>query len=129
MGLGELCDQLEDENAKLKVERDEWHRVAKSKQESIDLMRDVCAENRELKRKLAILKEHGIEIVDATAGGFEVYDEEHKRADALEGENKKLRDLVQMMYACKGECDECQWLNDGYACGYFMEELGIEVDG
>lgn len=43
-------------------------------------------------------------------------------------ENQKLRDLVQMMYACKGECDECQWLNDGYACGYFMQQLGIEVE-
>ena len=49
-----LTDHLKTENAKLQVERDEWHRVAKIKQGIIDHMRDARAENdklRELVRK------------------------------------------------------------------------------
>lgn len=50
-------------------------------------------------------------------------------AENIERENKTLRDLVKMMFACKGsECAECSWYNDGYACGHIMRDLGIEVD-
>ena len=53
-----LCDMvdarerarvLESENAKLRAERDEWHRVAVSKQDIIDHMRDARAENAKLR--------------------------------------------------------------------------------
>ena len=43
---------LESENAKLRAERDEWHRVAVSKQDIIDHMRDARADNAKL-RELA----------------------------------------------------------------------------
>lgn len=46
-------DQLEDENAKLRAERDEWHRVAESKQDIIDHMRDARAENDKLRKLLS----------------------------------------------------------------------------
>lgn len=56
-----MCDMVdererarvfESENAKLRAERDEWHRVAVSKQDIIDHMRDARAENAKL-RELA----------------------------------------------------------------------------
>ena len=40
--------QLKSDNAKLRAERDEWHRVAVSKQDIIDHMRDARAENTKL---------------------------------------------------------------------------------
>ena len=43
------CVELRDENAKLRAERDEWHRVAVSKQDIIDHMRDARAENAKLR--------------------------------------------------------------------------------
>ena len=46
-----LADELETENAKLRVERDEWRRVAVSKQDSIDHMRDANAENAKLRKE------------------------------------------------------------------------------
>ena len=58
---------------------------------------ELRTENERLKRKLEILKAHGVEIVDAIAGGFEIYDEEHRRADALEGENARYRELVEIL--------------------------------
>lgn len=41
-------DRLKAETAKLRAERDEWHRVAVSKQDIIDHMRDARAENAKL---------------------------------------------------------------------------------
>ena len=42
-------DALDKENAKLRVERDEWHRVAASKQDIIDHMRNANSENAKLR--------------------------------------------------------------------------------
>jgi len=46
---------LKAENAKLRAERDEWHRVAASKQDIIDHMRDARAENAELRKLISEL--------------------------------------------------------------------------
>lgn len=43
------------ENAKLRVERDEWHRVAASKQDIIDHMRNANSENSELRELVSRL--------------------------------------------------------------------------
>lgn len=58
------CDigRLERENANLRVERDEWHRVAESKQDIIDHMRDDHAENAELCREI-VFKRQQIEVL------------------------------------------------------------------
>lgn len=53
--MAEHINKLEAENAKLRAERDEWHRVVVSKQDIIDHMRDAKAENdklRELVREM-----------------------------------------------------------------------------
>lgn len=47
--------ELEDENAKLRAERDEWHRVVASKQDIIDHMRDARAENSKLRELISEL--------------------------------------------------------------------------
>ena len=68
--------------------------------------RDDCetlkAENERLKRKLEILKAHGVEIVDAVADGFEIYNDEHARANTLAHKSNKLKKLVREMWACYG---------------------------
>lgn len=46
-------EQLEAENAKLRAERDEWHRVATSKQDIIDHMRDTSSSNMRLRELCA----------------------------------------------------------------------------
>ena len=62
--------------------------------EVLELLQPVDRENAKLKRKLEILKAHGIEIVDAVAGGFEIYNKEHARADRLQVENANLREML-----------------------------------
>lgn len=62
-----------------------------------ELCDQLKTENKRLKRKLEILKAHGVEIVDAVSGGFEVYSEDYKRADALKGENARYRELVEIL--------------------------------
>jgi uncharacterized protein YigA (DUF484 family) len=47
--LSQTPEALQAENVKLRVERDEWHRVAESKQDIIDHMRDANAENAKLR--------------------------------------------------------------------------------
>lgn len=53
--MADMVDQREEvewlkaENAKLRAERDEWHRVAVSKQDIIDHTRDARAENAKLR--------------------------------------------------------------------------------
>ena len=51
--MRERARVAEVENAKLRVERDEWHRVAASKQDIIDHMRNANAENSELRELCA----------------------------------------------------------------------------
>lgn len=88
------------------------------------------AENAELKRKLGILGEYGIEVVDAVAGGFEIYSEDHRLADALKAENDKLRELAKDMWRLLHH-----WLFEAKEVPYGeikavsdrMRELGVEV--
>lgn len=47
--------ELKAENAKLRAERYEWHRVAASKQDIIDHMRDARAENAKLRKLISEL--------------------------------------------------------------------------
>lgn len=68
----------------------------------------LCAENAELSRKLEILKEHGIEIVDAVAGGFEIYSEDYARASELKAENAKLRELANIGKLTAEHCTEME---------------------
>lgn len=68
----------------------------------------LCAENAELSRKLEILKEHGIEIVDAVAGGFEIYSEDYARASKLKAENAKLRELANIGKLTAEHCTEME---------------------
>lgn len=49
----EYIAALEADNAKLRVERDEWHRVAVSKQDIIDHMRDTSSSNMRLRELCA----------------------------------------------------------------------------
>lgn len=66
----ERMDLLEAENAKLRVERDEWHRVAASKQDIIDHMRNANSENAKLRK---LFNETLIRLVaanEAAGGGF-----------------------------------------------------------
>lgn len=52
----EMCERvarMEEECEKLRAERDEWHRVAQSKQDIIDHMRDANAENAKLRELVA----------------------------------------------------------------------------
>ena len=111
-----------------------------------DIVDEMEAENERLKRKLEILKAHGVEIVDAVADGFEVYSEDYRRADALKGENKKLRELVRDLHKALfmldiDHCQACPRDNINGPCAKFMvrgseecsieedmRELGIEVD-
>ena len=59
----------------------------------------------------------------------ETYQHLRQRVAELRAENDRLRELALMMFGCAkaSECDECRELNDGYACAYIMQELGIEV--
>ena len=146
--LHQECDQLKAENAelrqqladvtesigrvdercaKLRAERDEWHRVAESKQDIIDHMRDERAENAKLRSEL--------ESVGTAAYLY-------GRGD-LKAENAKLRELLSEVakpltnptggclkpgcaLGCPHhlECDE-----ELGTCFYVdrMHELGIEV--
>lgn len=92
-------------------------------------------ELKDLRRKREILKAHGVEIVDAVAGGYEVYNEAQRTIDRLKGENEKLRELVKdydkVLSSMHVLCD-CDFvpLNDAVllALRSRMHELGIEVD-
>jgi len=96
----------------------------------VDYVREIEDENAQLKRKLRILKEHGVEIADAASGGYEIYSNDHALADKLQAENAKLRELVRKLYACQkhADCTDCPYEDDP-SC-YFedeLRELGIEV--
>ena len=81
----------------------------------------------ELEAKLAYLEGHGIEIVDAVAGGYEIYDENLRKAD-------KLSELVHDLWDNKGcdeythDCRDCdRYDHDKRDCEYHvrMIELGV----
>jgi hypothetical protein len=52
-------------------------------------------ENENLRGKLQALRAHGIEVVDAVAGGVEIYSEEHDELDRLRAENEELCDELR----------------------------------
>lgn len=107
--------KLKAENDKLRAERDEWHRVAVSKQDIIDHMRDARVEDAKLRTQLADVTESMGRVEERCA---------------------KLRELVRDYDKC---LDTALYLagNAGYPCmpdsGLFsslhprMRELGIEV--
>ena len=57
----------------------------------------------DLRWKLLVLKAHGVEIVDAAAGGNEIYNEETVRADELQAENENLRQELALRDRCDRE--------------------------
>jgi hypothetical protein len=96
-----------------------------------EVIRDYVAENAKLKRRLEILKAHGIEIVDTVAGGFEIYNKEHARADRLQDENAKLRKFAKNAY--RHICTQEGYLRgSGYDsfdyCDTVARELEVVMD-
>ena len=57
---------------------------------------ELQAENEKLRKKINALKAHGIEIVDAVAGGYEIYDIRQREFDRIEVENAELRAKLVM---------------------------------
>ena len=85
-GLGVEIENLQSENAKLRVERDEWRRVAVSKQDIIDHMRDANAENaklRELARGLGQCAQ-GVDCEDCLL--YDLSEPDHCREERLSRE-------------------------------------------
>lgn len=117
------------ENAKLRVERDEWHRVAASKQDIIDHMRNANAENAKLRTQLTDVTESIGRMEERCAKLRELAERAWKAAEklcqAFEGPCRD--DGVTIYEACPmGERDE--------ECVYGqlqreLRELGVEVDG
>lgn len=92
--------QLEAENETLRAERDEWHRVAQSKQDIIDHMRDTNAANAKL-RELASILCFCMQI--------------HKQCDGCKLNGAKGEIVHDPLLACDG-------LHE------MLQELGIEVE-
>ena len=76
--LGRENTRLEGLVGKLESERDEKLSLLET---AFKRCKELEAERDELQRKLEILKAHGVEIVDAVAGGFEVYNEAIRERD------------------------------------------------
>lgn len=104
-------NDLADEYDELKAERDEWK--AKAEEEKSDAKRywenanrwgkqnaELKSERDALQRKLEILKEHGVEIVDAVAGGYEVYNEAIRERDKWKA---KAEEAERAMNAAAGK--------------------------
>jgi hypothetical protein len=72
-----IIDQLKTENAKLRVERDEWRRVAVSKQDIIDHMRDANAENAKLRELVQIAIEYCVNGYCAEEDECPLYESRH----------------------------------------------------
>ena len=107
---------LRQENESLKKENDGLRKEINSTER-------LQAENAKLKRKLEILKDYGIEIVDAVAGGFEIYNEEHARADRLQAENVKMHELLQRTWDAFHDATAREFVKVKNE----LRELGIEV--
>ena len=88
------------------------------------------AENDKLRKKINALKAHGIEIADAVAGGYEIYDTSQREVDRLEVENGKLREALCSAWKCAHagiSCSDCRLIAGGCTLQTAMQELGIEV--
>ena len=82
----------------------------------------VEAENAKLRRYLEILRDHGIEIVDAVAGGFEIYSKDHELADKLKGLVGQYHSAMLCML------ETGIWPTDPASLEDSMRELGIDAD-
>ena len=103
-GIAEHAERivaLEEENANLRKERDGWHRVAKSKQDILDQMRDARAENAKLR---------------------ELVRDMHKALFSLNLDHCQAcpRNDACVFVHKSFDCDECAFERD-------MRELGVEV--
>lgn len=120
-------ESLKKENDRLRKERDHWHveqvHAYGNWKDAHKRASELEAENAKLKRRLEILKGHGIEIVDAVAGGFEIYNKEHARVDRLQAENEKLRELIRTVWLA-GDFRSFLGVEE---IKERMRELGIEV--
>ena len=98
----------------------------------------------ELTRKMEILKAHGVEIVDAVAGGYEVYNEKirevselQEKVDKLTAERDKLQEQLRIGWECEcrlqAERDKFKEANDYHAAQYELasedaDRLQAQVD-
>ena len=80
-------DDLKAENAKLRVQRDEWRRVAEAKQDIIDHMRDARSDNARLRKLAGDLYSyfHGV-VMDNWSYTSDVFDDFARRLRDLEVE-------------------------------------------
>ena len=60
-------------------------------------------ERDKLQAKLDYLEGHGVEIADAVAGGYEVYNEWYCKADELQAKLDKARNEREMYRECFGK--------------------------
>lgn len=95
---------------------------------------ELRAENAKLRRRLEILRDHGIEIVDAAAGGFEIYSKDHALVDQL---RELARDMMRYYFTPSALdrrrevelTERARELGVEEDDGEHCSELGIEVDG
>ena len=90
-------------------------------------------ELKDLRRKREILKAHGVEIVDAVAGGYEVYNEAQRTIDRLKGEDERLREIAWEMLGVinSSECSRvCRhWDGCRQECVFRVQLSNIEAEG
>lgn len=86
------------------------------------LYAEAKSENAKLRRKLEILRDHGIEIVDAVAGGFEIYSKDHELADRLKWLVERYHSAMRCMLETGTSPTDPAFLEDR------MREIGMEVD-
>ena len=103
----EYLDDVKAENETLRDERDEWHRVAESKQDIIDYMRDANAENAKLRQQLADVTESMGRVEEKCA---------------------KLRKLAKKLKACNSSCGRCIELYGICEHETELRELRVEVN-
>lgn len=126
-------EQYIKENAKLRAQLAELKRVAESKQDIIDHMRDANAENARLRERITTQKQTIQAYRDESREWREV-------AERAQAKNEQLRELVRVLCYCMQhgrECDGCR-LNDAdgtitapVGCDGLHERLralGIEED-
>lgn len=135
-------ERLKAENAKLRAERNEWHRVAVSKQDIIDHMRDARAENDKLRERYYAYEYKMDGLVSRLTGGLlsksaatpndVLYSTaEESLTKRLQSENAKLRELVRMAWKCAHSglsCSDCRMVAGGCTLQSAMRELGVEAD-
>lgn len=131
IAAGRECNELKAENAKLRDDLETQREVATDNtRRNMREYKRVRDENEKLRKKINALKAHGIEIVDAVAGGYEIYDTSQREVDRLEVENDKLREALRAAWKCAHagiSCSDCRLIAGGCTLQSAMQELGIEV--